>query len=268
MPRKALTVAAAAAAARRPSSWPRPPAFAAARDGVCNSGEFCYYYNSGEAGSISDFTASIADYGTTEPSCYDFKGAGAGKGMCVKNNAASVWNRTSKTVRVYFNSGYGGAHQDFAAGAKGNLNATLKNNNASHHIGPIAPRGLTPRKRLRRRRATAARRHDCPAFADVPHRRAARHLRRLRATSYGLRTAGYARHSWDRRPPACVDRRSTASSNDARRTASTSRSTTSIEVRPRRGHVNKTYHPTARSTSRNTTGTTRSAATARVRTCT
>ena len=110
------------------------PAFAASRDGVCNTGEFCYYYNSGEAGSISDFTGSIADYGTTQPSCYDFKGAGNGKGLCVKNNAASVWNRSSKTVRVYFNSGYAGAHQDFAAGAKGNLNATLKNQNASHQF--------------------------------------------------------------------------------------------------------------------------------------
>ena len=52
-------------------------AFAADRDGTCDSGEFCYYYN-------SDF---------------------------------------------------GGASQTFAAGAKGNLNATLKNNNASHDIG-------------------------------------------------------------------------------------------------------------------------------------
>ena len=100
-------------ASRSPSTAPilaaASPAFAAARDGVCDSGEFCYYYNSGEAGSISDFTGSIDDYGTTQPSCYDFKGAGAGKGVCIKNNAASVWNRTSKTVTVYFNSDYGGA---------------------------------------------------------------------------------------------------------------------------------------------------------------
>jgi peptidoglycan hydrolase-like amidase len=110
------------------------PAAAAGRDGVCNSGEFCYYFNSGEAGSISDFTDSLDDYGTTQPSCYEFKGPGTGQGVCVKNNAASVWNRTSKTVRVYFNSNYAGAHQDFASGAKGNLNATLKNNNASHEL--------------------------------------------------------------------------------------------------------------------------------------
>jgi peptidoglycan hydrolase-like amidase len=115
------------------------PAAAAGRDGVCNTGEFCYYFNSGEAGSISDFADSLDDYGTTQPSCYDFKGAGNGKGLCVKNNAASVWNRTSKTVRVWFNSNYAGTHQDFAAGAKGNLNATLKNNNASHELLSAAP---------------------------------------------------------------------------------------------------------------------------------
>ncbi|MFI0373005.1 SpoIID/LytB domain-containing protein [Actinomadura sp. 1N219] len=108
------------------------PASAAARDGKCDGGEFCYYFNSGNKGSISDFTGSVSDYGTGQPSCYDFKGAGNGKGKCVKNAAASVWNRSGKTVRVYFNSNYGGAYQDFKTGAKGNLNSTLKNQNASH----------------------------------------------------------------------------------------------------------------------------------------
>src|SRR3954447_13535937 len=115
------------------------PASAAARDGACNAGEFCYYFNSGEAGSISDFTDSLDDYGATQPTCYEFKGAGNGKGLCVKNNAASVWNRTGKTVRVYFNSNFAGSHQDFGPGAKGNLNATLKNNDASHQLLSAAP---------------------------------------------------------------------------------------------------------------------------------
>ncbi|WP_078661065.1 CHAP domain-containing protein [Streptomyces sp. NRRL B-24484] len=110
------------------------PAFAASRDGSCDTGEFCLYYNSDQAGSVSDFTGSISDYGATQPSCYEFKSAGNGQGVCVKNNAASVWNRSDKTVRVYFNSGYAGASQDFAPGAKGNLNSTLKNNEASHQF--------------------------------------------------------------------------------------------------------------------------------------
>ncbi|MFA1549735.1 peptidase inhibitor family I36 protein [Actinomadura chokoriensis] len=109
---------------------------AASRNGVCDSGEFCYYFNSGNKGSLSDFTGSVADLGAKQPSCYEFKSAGTGKGKCVKNNAASVWNRSSKTVRVYFNSGYGGKYQDFKAGAKGNLNSSLKNQNASHQFSP------------------------------------------------------------------------------------------------------------------------------------
>ncbi|GAA1944661.1 CHAP domain-containing protein [Kitasatospora viridis] len=133
--RTTLTVAGAALAMAVPLiGATSAPAFAASRDGVCDSGEFCYYYNSNEAGSVSDFTGSVSDLGATQPTCYDFKGAGAGQGLCVKNNAASVWNRTGHTVRVYFNSGYSGASQDFAPGAKGNLDATLKNNDASHQF--------------------------------------------------------------------------------------------------------------------------------------
>lgn len=114
------------------------PAFAASRDGTCNSGEFCLYYNSNQAGSVSDFTSSISDYGATQPSCYEFKGSGNGKGICVKNNAASVWNRTSGPVTVFYNSGYNGASQTIASGAKANLNATLKNENAAHQFGSAA----------------------------------------------------------------------------------------------------------------------------------
>ncbi|MCG5215900.1 peptidase inhibitor family I36 protein [Streptosporangium soli] len=112
------------------------PASAANRDGICQPGEFCYYFNSNTQGSVSDFTGSIGDYSTTQPSCYDFKGPGAGKGKCIKNAAASAWNRSSQTVRVYFNSGHTGAYQDFAPGAKGNLTPTLKNQNASHKFSP------------------------------------------------------------------------------------------------------------------------------------
>ncbi|MGI5166676.1 peptidase inhibitor family I36 protein [Spirillospora sp. CA-253888] len=119
------------------------PASAAARNGSCESGEFCYYFNSDNKGSVSDFTGSVSDYGAKQPSCFEFKGAGSGKGQCVKNAAASVWNRSSKTVRVYFNSGYGGKYQDFKAGAKGNLNSGLKNQNASHEFSPSSRTNLS-----------------------------------------------------------------------------------------------------------------------------
>ncbi|MEU4821305.1 peptidase inhibitor family I36 protein [Actinomadura citrea] len=135
-----LTATTAAMALGGAALIPPSPASAAARDGVCETGEFCYYFNSDNQGSVSDFTGSVADYGTAQPSCYDFKGPGNGKGTCVKNAAASVWNNSGKTVRVYYNSNYGGSYQDFKAGAKGNLNATLKNQNASHQfLGSTPP---------------------------------------------------------------------------------------------------------------------------------
>jgi hypothetical protein len=104
------------------------------RDGECESGEFCYYYNSNQAGSVSDHTGSLANYGSTQPTCYEFIGPGNGRGQCIKNNAASVRNLTSYSVRVYFNSNYGGTFQTIAPGASVNLNPTLKNNNASHRL--------------------------------------------------------------------------------------------------------------------------------------
>ncbi|WP_353650513.1 peptidase inhibitor family I36 protein [Nakamurella sp. A5-74] len=109
-----------------------PAQAATARNGVCESGEFCYYYNSDNAGSVSDFSSSVPDLGATQPSCYDFKSSGAGQGVCVKNHAASVRNRTGGKVTVYFNSGYGGQSQTIASGADANLVTGLKNENASH----------------------------------------------------------------------------------------------------------------------------------------
>ncbi|MFI6427300.1 peptidase inhibitor family I36 protein [Promicromonospora sp. NPDC050880] len=135
--RRLAALVATAAAVAAAVVVPGTAAQAATRDGICDAGEFCYYYNSDHAGSISDFDVSVGDYGTEQPSCYDFKGAGAGQGLCLKNDAASVWNRSAKPVRVYYNSEYGGTYQEVAAGAKVNLNSTLKNNNASHRFGPF-----------------------------------------------------------------------------------------------------------------------------------
>lgn len=109
-----------------------PAAAATARNGVCESGEFCYYYLDNQGGSLSDFASSVADYGTEQPTCYDFKGAGSGQGQCIKNNASSVWNRSSHSVTVYFNSNYSGFDQTISSGQSTNLNSTLTGENASH----------------------------------------------------------------------------------------------------------------------------------------
>ncbi len=144
--KKTVTLVCAAVALATPIL--ASPAYAAGplRNGYCEDGEFCYYYNSNNAGSISDLTVSIADYGDNPSTCWVFKGAGNGYGQCIKNNAASVWNRSNSTVRVYYNSGYAGAYQNISAGYKGNLNSTLYNENASHQFLGTPPGGAqTPR---------------------------------------------------------------------------------------------------------------------------
>lgn len=124
-----------------------PSAGAAARDGRCDPGEFCYSFNSGFQGAISDHAGSLADYGTRQPGCYEFRGSGAGAGRCIKNQAAAARNRTGGPVTVYFNSGYAGRQQVIPAGATVNLVPGLKNENASHRFGapgPATPAPTTP----------------------------------------------------------------------------------------------------------------------------
>ncbi|PRY14560.1 CHAP domain-containing protein [Kineococcus rhizosphaerae] len=162
--RKTRLLIATALVAVVPSLTSAASAQAASRDGTCDSGEFCYYYNSGQAGSLSDFTTSVSDYGSTQPQCYDFKSAGSGQGICVKNHAASVWNRTGKTVRVYYNSGFGGTHQDIGTGVRADLSATLKNDNASHQLLTTVVAGQTPRNDYDGK-ARGFAQDNCTAFA-------------------------------------------------------------------------------------------------------
>ena len=110
------------------------PARADARNGVCEDGEVCLYFNSNHEGSLVDFAGSVRDYGTGAD-CVKFISAGNGRGQCAKNNAASVWNRKSVPVTVFFKSDWSGPIDSFVAGKKANLSATLKNENASHVVG-------------------------------------------------------------------------------------------------------------------------------------
>jgi hypothetical protein len=97
-----------------------------ARDGYCDPGEFClYYYGAGTtSGSLSDFAVgNIPDLGPTQPTCYEFRGAGYGKGECVWRNAESAWNRTGHDVRVFTNVRYTNTSDLFTVGGpRGNLN--------------------------------------------------------------------------------------------------------------------------------------------------
>jgi hypothetical protein len=116
-----------------------PTASATARDGVCETGEFCLYYNSDHLGSRVDLVNSQRDYGSGA-GCITFVSAGAGQGQCVKNNTASVWNRTGKPVFVFYNADFGGVYDQIPADARVNLNANVKNDNASQIIGDASLR--------------------------------------------------------------------------------------------------------------------------------
>jgi surface antigen len=135
-----LNLAIGAAMAAGLGAVTAPPASAAPRDGFCEVGEFCYYYNTGLTNSVSDFTTSVANYGTDPATCYVFKTPGyAGYGQCIKNNAAAVYNMSGQTVRIYYYSNFNNgvdtsaAYLDIAPGEKRNLSGTaLYNQNASH----------------------------------------------------------------------------------------------------------------------------------------
>ncbi|MFC7404837.1 peptidase inhibitor family I36 protein [Georgenia alba] len=112
-----------------------PAQAAEARNGVCERGEFCLYYNSNQRGSVSDFNTSIDDYGDSQPTCYEFRGPGNGRGNCVKNDSASAWNRMNRDVTVFYNSGYGGPSQTIESGNREQFGSAVYNENASHRIG-------------------------------------------------------------------------------------------------------------------------------------
>lgn len=78
------------------------PASAADRDGVCNTGEVCYFFNSNFGGSRSDFFGNDANLQDN-----NFLSSGSGQGQTVKNNAAGGRGLDATyNVTVWFNSNY------------------------------------------------------------------------------------------------------------------------------------------------------------------
>ncbi|NHA68822.1 peptidoglycan DD-metalloendopeptidase family protein [Phycicoccus flavus] len=133
--RSRIAVLAAAVAMIGTAVATAPTAQAAtARNGVCETGEFCLYYNSGQQGSMVDLANGHKDYGTGT-NCVKFVSRGTGRGQCVKNNAASVWNRESAAVAVFYHSGWSGSIDTFGKDVKGDLRADMKNENAGHVVG-------------------------------------------------------------------------------------------------------------------------------------
>lgn len=124
VPLLAATASTAAVPRSAPPSTARTSvAPTAAKD--CPAGEFCFFYNSGEAGSHIALHTSVADLAG-----YTFTSPGAGQGQKVKNNAASAVNNINCTATVYYNSNYRGVSDVFGYRQSGQLVHTY-NENAS-----------------------------------------------------------------------------------------------------------------------------------------
>jgi murein DD-endopeptidase MepM/ murein hydrolase activator NlpD len=132
-----LGTSAAVAPSAQAMPYPPPPA-PVGQNGVCETGEFCLYYNSNNAGSMVDLSGGRKNYGADPATCIKFITSGSGRGLCVKNNAASVWNREAAVVTVFYKSNWAGAIDSIGSGAKVNLSATLKNEDAGHVVGSAA----------------------------------------------------------------------------------------------------------------------------------
>ncbi|MEU4806300.1 peptidase inhibitor family I36 protein [Actinosynnema sp. NPDC023587] len=107
-----------------------PAASAAVIEG-CPELYLCFYFNSNFQGARADYLESD---GNLDNEKFNKRGTnGNGLGVPVKNNAASVVNNWNELATVYYNSGCNGsvAKQSFGAYGKANLNATMKNENAS-----------------------------------------------------------------------------------------------------------------------------------------
>ncbi|MER6916641.1 peptidase inhibitor family I36 protein [Streptomyces sp. NPDC000594] len=99
---------------------------ASAATNTCNPSHFCLFYNSNIQNAYYPFWDKVPDFAG-----YTFRGAGAGAGQAVKNNAASAQNlQTGLVARVHFNSNYGGVYDNVGPTSWRNL-ANTYNDNAS-----------------------------------------------------------------------------------------------------------------------------------------
>ncbi len=98
----------------------------ATKDGRCDSGDGCLYYNSNRGGSLIDYRTAISNFGGDR-----FISSGPGRALLVKNNAASAMNRYAYApLYIYYNENYTGPFDKIPASSWGNLVHT-RNDNAS-----------------------------------------------------------------------------------------------------------------------------------------
>ncbi|MFI5593093.1 peptidase inhibitor family I36 protein [Amycolatopsis sp. NPDC051758] len=134
--KRVLTGLAASAAVITGTTVAAPAASAADLHG-CPDFYLCFYFNSNFEGALANYAYSD---GNLDNEVFRWGGTN-GRGVQVKNNAASVINNAGWTATVYYNSGCNGsvASQSFGMYGGANFTPTMKNNNASFKwpSGPV-----------------------------------------------------------------------------------------------------------------------------------
>ncbi|MGI5050575.1 peptidase inhibitor family I36 protein [Streptomyces sp. JAC18] len=96
-------------------------------DASAGTGCLRLYYNSNRQGSSTYFYGSnVSNFAS-----YTFLMSGAGKGVTVKNNAASAINDANSSTTIFYNSNYGGACDTLTFYAIADQLRNTYNNNAS-----------------------------------------------------------------------------------------------------------------------------------------
>ncbi|MFD9508854.1 peptidase inhibitor family I36 protein [Streptomyces mirabilis] len=88
------------------------------------------FYNSNRSGSSTYFWGS----NVSDLASYTFLTSGTGKGLVVKNNAASALNDSPYPATVFYNSNYGGACDTLTAYAIADRLHNTYNNDASFKL--------------------------------------------------------------------------------------------------------------------------------------
>ncbi len=104
-----------------------PAASAAGKDGVCQSGELCLYYNSNYGGRIFDLYVNDSNFsGDVFP----------GTTTSANNNTASYFNADTYTWYVYTGANRSGSRGNLPPGHYGNFSSIYKNtvSSAYYHL--------------------------------------------------------------------------------------------------------------------------------------
>ena len=112
------------------------PASAAPAAASCSTGYACLFYHPDYTGAVYKQWDDDKNYGNDHFVTSTSARGSEGAGEVVRNAAASVDNWDfNNPITIYYHPNYEGPHQTIAAGGQGNLNSTMRNENASGAFG-------------------------------------------------------------------------------------------------------------------------------------